>query len=101
MVESQENLEFFVYNRSGAILFHIDLVEEQILYPLSQDKKDMSNALTDKEKEQEAEANKQILAKQKLVFGLIWSLKSFSNAVSISIWANVILDFSYDLDFYI
>lgn len=56
---SGQNLEFLIFNRTGACLFHADLSTKKV-----------------------NEIDKTIVDKEKLIFGLMWGLKSFSSKIS-------------------
>ena len=81
MVESQQtqiqNLEFLIFNKSGLCLIHADLINNEIL------------PCTSWKLESPSPDQKAIMEKQKLVFGLLWSLKSFSEKVRT--YSNLIL----------
>ena len=51
----QTNMEFYIFNRSGTCLYSSDLVSKQV-----------------------NSSDKEAVNKQKLLFGLMWSLKGFS-----------------------
>ena len=71
MVSSRSsNLEFLIFNRSGLCLCHIDLIAGEVL------------ATTSAKPEIITADQKANFEKQKLIFGLLWSLKSFSQQVS-------------------
>ena len=63
---SRNNLEFLIFNRSGLCLCHIDLIAGEVL------------ASTSAKPETVTEEQTKNFDKQKLIFGLLWSLKSFS-----------------------
>ena len=65
-METKKNLEFLIFNRSGLCLCHIDLLTGEVL------------ATTSAKPEEVTAEQKQNFEKQKLIFGLLWSLKSFS-----------------------
>ena len=73
MVEAQQaqiqNLEFLIFNKSGLCLLHADLINNEIL------------PCTALKLESPTPDQKAVMEKQKLVFGLLWSLKSFSEKV--------------------
>ena len=64
--DARNNLEFLIFNRSGLCLCHIDLQNGEVLPTTSVKPDEITNE------------QKSIFEKQKLVFGLLWSLKSFS-----------------------
>ena len=70
METTRSNLEFLIFNRSGLCLCHIDLLQGEVL------------PTTSNKPEEITQEQKTIFEKQKLIFGLLWSLKSWSQQVS-------------------
>jgi len=64
------NLEFLIFNRSGACLYHADLVTRVV-----------------------NSTEKAVIDKEKLIFGLMWGLKSFSHKVT-EYFSLILLDIS-------
>ena len=69
-MSQKKNLEFLIFNRSGLCLCHIDLQQGEVL------------PTTSTKGEEVTPDQKPIYEKQKLIFGLLWSLKSWSQQVS-------------------
>ena len=80
--DARNNLEFLIFNRSGLCLCHIDLQNGEVLPTTSVKPEEITNE------------QKSIFEKQKLVFGLLWSLKSFSQQVR-KLECSVLNEFSF------